>query len=337
MRVSAPVSARPVLRPLCAVLLLTGLLPAAPALAAFSSSATASATASTRYLQRQPTFAFEELFSPDNGSDADAVLSTWNASQGQSFAGTESLASAQASAQALAGGLHVRALAASNSRFDGSGTNNQEFDTAARSGAGAEASFTDTVLFGVQGMAAGSTVSITYGVNVSGALGWSGNAGVTSSTLSWDVRIGNQGDGRSASMHSLGGADNGGIPLVTGPYSVTATVTLGQSVDLYMRLLVGATAGAGVACRFDTCLQPSFAEASAVADFSHTLGWGGITGLRDSQGQALDPGLLSVQSDSGFDYRTAYVAAAVPEPGAAILMLAGLPLLLRRARRTPSA
>lgn len=92
-----------------------------------------------------------------------------------------------------------------------------------------------------------------------------------------------------------------------------------------------------MACRFDTCLQPSFAEASAVADFSHTLGWGGITGLRDSQGQALDPGLLSVQSDSGFDYRTAYVAAAVPEPGAAILMLAGLPLLLRRARRTPSA
>lgn len=316
--------------PLFSALFALGLLPAAPAAAAFTTSTSASANASTRYNQRQPTLAFEELFSPDNGGASAADQTRWAALQGQSFAGTASLASGQASAQALAGGLHVSALASSNSSFDGNGTLFQEFDTAARAGAGAEASFSDTVVFGVQGLAAGTTVSITYGVSLSGSLGWSGT-GVTTSTMSWDVRIGDQGDGRSASAYSAGGVDNGGLPLVQGTQYVTATVVVGQDVDLYMRLLVGATAGAGVACRFSSCLNPSFAEAAAIADFSHTLGWAGISALTDGNGQAMDLALLSVQSASGFDYRSAYVGA-VPEPSAAWLLLAGLPVLVRARR-----
>lgn len=70
------------------------------------------------------------------------------------------------------------------------------------------------------------------------------------------------------------------------------------------------------------------AWAESTVDYSHTLSWGGITGVFDANGNAVSN--FSVTSTSGFDYAT---TAPVPEPETYAMMLAGLGLLGFAARR----
>lgn len=64
------------------------------------------------------------------------------------------------------------------------------------------------------------------------------------------------------------------------------------------------------------------------ADMSHTLLWGGISGVFDQSGANVND--FGLSSASGFDYR---VAAVVPEPASVALMLSGLAVLASVLRR----
>jgi hypothetical protein len=90
------------------------------------------------------------------------------------------------------------------------------------------------------------------------------------------------------------------LPLVL---AIPFDVALGSPVDVFVQLTeVGDTnvsAGFGGNNTFD-------------GDFSHSLRWGGISEMRDDQGNLIN---FSVTSDSGFDY-----SKPVPEPTSAGLL-----------------
>ncbi|MRR49878.1 MAG: PEP-CTERM sorting domain-containing protein [Rhodocyclaceae bacterium] len=73
---------------------------------------------------------------------------------------------------------------------------------------------------------------------------------------------------------------------------------------------------------------------TAGTDFSHTVTWGGVVGIYDSNGQLLSD--YSLTSASGSDWTKPFTAP-VPEPEAYAMMLAGLGLLRLLARRKMSA
>lgn len=74
--------------------------------------------------------------------------------------------------------------------------------------------------------------------------------------------------------------------------------------------------------------------ALSLADLSHTIGWAGLSGLHDASGAPVT--LTAISPTTGFDYMNAQVTA-VPEPGAASSLLAGLAGLAmwRRLRSRP--
>jgi hypothetical protein len=76
--------------------------------------------------------------------------------------------------------------------------------------------------------------------------------------------------------------------------------------------------------------------ASAVADFEHTLRWGGINAAFNASGQALDLNQVHLLGDDGYDYVKAAIAnpyvSAVPEPETWALMACGLAALAWRRR-----
>lgn len=104
----------------------------------------------------------------------------------------------------------------------------------------------------------------------------------------------------------------------------TLFVRLGDVVNLRLSASASATAD-------------GHADATGVSDFSHTLRWGGLTGVRfqpnDGNGNTIvfppDAFRLTLVSDTtGFDYVSAagpnpYTHGAVPEPGAWALMILG--------------
>jgi hypothetical protein len=67
----------------------------------------------------------------------------------------------------------------------------------------------------------------------------------------------------------------------------------------------------------------------ATADFGHTLLWGGISSIKDSQGNPITN--WSVTSDSGFNYAE---SADVPEPSTFLLLTIGLSCLFLVRRHT---
>ncbi len=68
-------------------------------------------------------------------------------------------------------------------------------------------------------------------------------------------------------------------------------------------------------------------SADGIADYGHTLTWGGISGVFDSAGNAITT--FTTTSASGFDYLQA-PTSAVPAPAAVWLIVSALPLLFRR-------
>lgn len=76
-------------------------------------------------------------------------------------------------------------------------------------------------------------------------------------------------------------------------------------------------------------------KASAVANFGHTLLWGGISGVTDFQGHPITD--WSITSASGFNYANAAVDPdQVPEPSVLALLAIALPGLLLAGRRHSS-
>lgn len=151
--------------------------------------------------------------------------------------------------------------------------------------------------------------------------------------LSYSYRIGDSsGAGRweqnSAGQTSQSGTWNGSI---IGSFTVQKDAVL----DLALRADAG---GSGT----KTYVPGSNTTVVAMADFSHTMSWKGITGMRafDSLGNevALPPDIYLPLTgrDSGFDY---WHAAPVPLPPALWLIGTGLvgllPCTKRRSRRIP--
>lgn len=77
--------------------------------------------------------------------------------------------------------------------------------------------------------------------------------------------------------------------------------------------------------------------ASAVADFEHTLRWGGLLGAYDADGHALDLSRVSLMGSDGYDYVHAAppnpFVPGIPEPGTWALLLSGLAVVAVRRRR----
>lgn len=102
-------------------------------------------------------------------------------------------------------------------------------------------------------------------------------------------------------------------------------VTLGQSFSfgVYGYALAGMRSASGVA-----------GISTAGTDFSHTVTWGGVVGIYDSNGQLLSD--YSLTSASGADWTRPFTAP-VPEPESYAMMLVGLGLLRLMVRRKISA
>jgi|GEM_PF-1969073 len=134
-------------------------------------------------------------------------------------------------------------------------------------------------------------------------------------------------DGNATPPHP---ATNLHLSALTGDYLVRIPVVYGLDTTLAVQTWCSAFAGAVVG---DT--------ASASCDLGHSVYWGGITGLRSTDGHALAG--WSVASDSGFDYTRSFFGtlpptAAVPEPATWVLLIAGFGLTgaaMRRQSRLP--
>lgn len=72
----------------------------------------------------------------------------------------------------------------------------------------------------------------------------------------------------------------------------------------------------------------------SLADFSHTLNWGGLVSATAQDGSDLTS-TLGITAANGFDFRSAISSAAVPEPATWALMLAGFGIVGRAMRRRP--
>lgn len=118
---------------------------------------------------------------------------------------------------------------------------------------------------------------------------------------------------RASSGHLLAGPlvdINTMIPVISLniPVIFGQAVTLNYMLDMYSQ--VGTVTGG----------DGSPTSAVGSADYSHSLLWGGITGVFDANGDPVD--MISATSASGFDYTRAYVSA-VPIPAALWLFVSG--------------
>jgi hypothetical protein len=124
---------------------------------------------------------------------------------------------------------------------------------------------------------------------------------------------------RLACARGIGNDPNGDKSFSSGrvqDVAVTVQFTFGTVFTLGYSMVADGTAQSSLSAYKIT----GGGGASGTADLSHTLLWGGIDSVITAGGNAVSG--YSVSSSSGFDYTQP--AAAVPEPSAGILLMAGL-------------
>ena len=104
-----------------------------------------------------------------------------------------------------------------------------------------------------------------------------------------------------------------------GAVPVELDFVFGRSFTIGYTLLAAAGGSGGIGYY----KMGSAGEGAGLADMSHTLLWGGITGVFDASGAQVQG--FAVSSASGFDYlRERVTPGELPEPDGAALALAGL-------------
>ena len=151
----------------------------------------------------------------------------------------------------------------------------------------------------------------------------------------WTIAVsglGGTGSIAGGGQYTLSFLDDGttSTTVVGNPTSTTQRIYLtpGDVVTLTLTASVGAfTDPAGF-------FPPDMGTATAAADFSHTLAWGGIRNTYTSSGVPLGIGQLSLLGDDGFDYvNPAGPNPYLPAPGAVIVAAVAIPALGWRRRR----
>jgi hypothetical protein len=167
----------------------------------------------------------------------------------------------------------------------------------------------------------GTTFIFEYAVGVSGSL-YATSAGVgaagSQASLGYDYHIGDSSGAGHWSRDSEGHVSKSGTWNAT--IISSFTVHADSSFDLNLSASAETFGGKTYVPWSDTTVV-------AMADFSHTMTWLGITGVRafDSLGNEVflpsDARLPLIGRESGFDYW--YGATLVPEPSTALLLGAG--------------
>lgn len=227
-----------------------------------------------------------------------------------------------ASFMATAGGLHLAAITSTGA------SPSAGWDAGASSSSYADAVAYDSFVVNAPSYASGAVFTITASVNLTGSVGAMGSvspagaSGNFDALSSWraEVQLYNstmqfplQAAGSSACWDnpSVGMGCSGGPAAL----SLTFTVSNGQPTDLVIlgqaraRSFAGAGAGA-------------VAAADAWSDLGHTIAWGGIDSVRDSEGKLI-AAYTALSATSGFEYRNGYVSA-VPEPRSWLLFVVGI-------------
>lgn len=191
------------------------------------------------------------------------------------------------------------------------------------------ASMGDSFTLSVPGLAAGVPLSASFGLSVSGALSGEGlGAGVDEARSSWDAAlsvIGSNGQTRvdlgnaCYASNASPGLNCFGDPF--GFFTVSGVFANGSIVSFSIQGNISSSVN----------LSGTDGRAVSTADLGHTIAWGGITALRDAQGQLLS-GYTALSTSNGYDYVNPFVSV-VPEPSGAALLLAGLAVVGTLARR----
>jgi hypothetical protein len=181
--------------------------------------------------------------------------------------------------------------------------------------------FRDDLMFTAPGVAAGTFGTLTFWLAVNGTL-QANDVGTPQASwgLQADLGGGYFDINRSGSLHGSGPYvyTPGYVGDPFGLYSATVTFQFGFNTPLDVEL----TGSAQAAYSFDDGLP------TASFDLAHSLYWGGITDININ---GTPVGGVVIASASGTDYSVSL--APVPEPGAAVLLLAGLPLIAWRLQR----
>jgi hypothetical protein len=231
---------------------------------------------------------------------------------------------------ALAGNGHVQVLA------QATGDTGVHF-TAITNKAEAIAGYSDNLTFHNLGGAPGAEFVVTGSWNLSGSTeagATAPNAVSVRSFASAGAQLTLWGNGvvghlnqqsallaaESTEQVSTLGTGGGGInPPSSIPVSFVVRVGSPFHLTITLDALASAVADSGIDPQ-----NPGTASADSIADFSHTLSWGGITSVTDSDGNPITD--WTVTSDSGFDYSQPFVD--VPEPSTLAFLAIALPGLL---------